>query len=239
MPIELGDEALMIQRNRIDGYASIVASKQRAKMFGRIDMLERDNMRLKGMLGVERQRVERTIMRQKEKLITYDFRQLKAYEKNYPTHDLELGEIVDCECNIRYHPRKAIAAADALSRKERAKPLRDENLHGMDRESETHIDRTLRIRIRSWLPHFGDLRKLIMHGSHKSDYFIHPGSADETLAIPLDEIQIDEKLHFIEEPVEIMDREVKCLKQSRILIVKVRWNSRRGPEFTWEREDQM
>ncbi|GJR48371.1 putative reverse transcriptase domain-containing protein [Tanacetum coccineum] len=62
---------------------------------------------------------------------------------------------------------------------------------------------------------------------------------DEPLAIPLDEIQIDDKLHFIEEPVEIMDREVKRLKQSRIPIVKVRWNSRRGPEFTWEREDQM
>ncbi|GJW69770.1 putative reverse transcriptase domain-containing protein, partial [Tanacetum coccineum] len=63
--------------------------------------------------------------------------------------------------------------------------------------------------------------------------------SDEPLAIPLDEIHIDEKLHFIEEPVEIMDREVKRLKQSRIPIVKVRWNSKRGPEYTWEREDQM
>ncbi|GJW13700.1 putative reverse transcriptase domain-containing protein [Tanacetum coccineum] len=62
---------------------------------------------------------------------------------------------------------------------------------------------------------------------------------DEPLAIPLDEIQVDDKLNFIEEPVEIMDREVKRLKQSRIPIVKVRWNSKRGPEFTWEREDQM
>ncbi|GJR70968.1 hypothetical protein Tco_0017033, partial [Tanacetum coccineum] len=62
---------------------------------------------------------------------------------------------------------------------------------------------------------------------------------DKPLAIPLDEIQIDDKLNFIEEPVEIMDREVKWLKKSRIPIVKVRWNSRRGPEFTWEREDQM
>ncbi|GJV54801.1 hypothetical protein Tco_1455806 [Tanacetum coccineum] len=62
---------------------------------------------------------------------------------------------------------------------------------------------------------------------------------DEPLAIQLDEIQIDDKLYFIEEPVEIMDREVKRLKQSRIPIVKVRWNSRRGPEFIWEREDQM
>ncbi|GJS51211.1 putative reverse transcriptase domain-containing protein [Tanacetum coccineum] len=63
--------------------------------------------------------------------------------------------------------------------------------------------------------------------------------SDKTLAIPLDEIQIDEKLHFIEELVEIMDREVKRLKQSRIPIVKVWWNSRRGPDFTWEREDQF
>ncbi|GKF30303.1 putative reverse transcriptase domain-containing protein, partial [Tanacetum coccineum] len=60
---------------------------------------------------------------------------------------------------------------------------------------------------------------------------------DESLAISLDEIQIDDKLNFIEEPIEIMDREVKQLKQSRIPIVKVCWNSRRGPEFTWERED--
>ncbi|GKD82852.1 hypothetical protein Tco_1349691, partial [Tanacetum coccineum] len=63
--------------------------------------------------------------------------------------------------------------------------------------------------------------------------------SDETLAIPLDEIQIDDKLYFIKEPVEIMDREVKLLKQSRILMVKVCWNSRRGPEFAWEREDQI
>ncbi|GJR71970.1 putative reverse transcriptase domain-containing protein [Tanacetum coccineum] len=63
--------------------------------------------------------------------------------------------------------------------------------------------------------------------------------ADEPFAIPLDEIQVDDKLNFIEEPVEIMDREVKRLKQSHIPIVKVRWNSKIGPEFTWEREDQM
>ncbi|GJX27515.1 putative reverse transcriptase domain-containing protein [Tanacetum coccineum] len=63
--------------------------------------------------------------------------------------------------------------------------------------------------------------------------------SDEPLAILLDEIQIDDKLNFIEEPIEIMDREVKRLQQSRIPIVKICWNSRRGPEFTWEREDQM
>ncbi|GKF62764.1 hypothetical protein Tco_0182818 [Tanacetum coccineum] len=56
---------------------------------------------------------------------------------------------------------------------------------------------------------------------------------------PLEGLQVDDKLHFVEEPVEIMDREVKQLRRSRVPIVKVRWNSRRGPEFTWEREDQF
>ncbi|GKE66561.1 putative reverse transcriptase domain-containing protein [Tanacetum coccineum] len=63
--------------------------------------------------------------------------------------------------------------------------------------------------------------------------------SDESLMILLDEIHIDDKLHFVEEPVEIMDREVKRLKQSHIPIIKVRWNSRRGPEFTWERKNQF
>ncbi|GJY99147.1 putative reverse transcriptase domain-containing protein [Tanacetum coccineum] len=63
--------------------------------------------------------------------------------------------------------------------------------------------------------------------------------SDENLVIPMKELWLDDKLNFVEEPVEIMDREVKQLRQSRIPIVKVRWNSKRGPEFTWEREDQI
>nr|GEU34786.1 putative reverse transcriptase domain-containing protein [Tanacetum cinerariifolium] len=63
--------------------------------------------------------------------------------------------------------------------------------------------------------------------------------SDEPLAIPLDELHIDDKLCFVEEPVEIMDRETKRLRQSHILIIKVRWNSKRGPKFTWEQEDQF
>ncbi|GJW09497.1 hypothetical protein Tco_1575324 [Tanacetum coccineum] len=62
---------------------------------------------------------------------------------------------------------------------------------------------------------------------------------DDTLAIPLEEIQLNDKLNFVEEPVEIMDHEVKQLKRSNIPIVKVCWNARRGPEYTWEREDQF
>ncbi|GJY84030.1 hypothetical protein Tco_0497406 [Tanacetum coccineum] len=76
--------------------------------------------------------------------------------------------------------------------------VKDENFHGMDKEFENCLDRTLYIR-RSWLPRIRD---------------------------------VDDKLNFIEEPVEVMDHEVKRLNQSRIPIVKVRWNSRRGPKFT-------
>ncbi|GJZ73679.1 hypothetical protein Tco_0637825 [Tanacetum coccineum] len=63
--------------------------------------------------------------------------------------------------------------------------------------------------------------------------------ADEPLVMPLEGIHVDNKLQFVEEPVEIMEREIKRLKRSRIPLVKVRWNSRRGPEFTWEREDSF
>nr|GEU52265.1 putative reverse transcriptase domain-containing protein [Tanacetum cinerariifolium] len=63
--------------------------------------------------------------------------------------------------------------------------------------------------------------------------------SDELLVIPLDELRIDDKLHFVEEQVKIMDREIKQLKRSRNPIIRVIWNSKRGPEFTWEREDQF
>nr|GEZ37459.1 putative reverse transcriptase domain, ribonuclease H-like domain, aspartic peptidase domain protein [Tanacetum cinerariifolium] len=85
-------------------------------------------------------------------------------------------------------------------------------------------------------------RGVIRFGKHKklSPRFIGPFKRcfmNDDVVIPLDEVQFDDKLHFVEEPVEIMDREVKRLKQSQISIVKVRWNSQRGLEFTWERED--
>nr|GEW13500.1 hypothetical protein [Tanacetum cinerariifolium] len=62
---------------------------------------------------------------------------------------------------------------------------------------------------------------------------------DANLHVPLEEIKVDKTLRFVKEPEEIMDREVKKLKHSRIPIVKVNWNSKRGPKFTWEREGCM
>ncbi|GJU81492.1 hypothetical protein Tco_1283857 [Tanacetum coccineum] len=63
--------------------------------------------------------------------------------------------------------------------------------------------------------------------------------ADASLHVPLDEIKVDKTLCFVEEPVEIMDREIKSLKHSKISLMKVCWNSKRGPEFTWKRDDYM
>ncbi|GJZ55012.1 putative reverse transcriptase domain-containing protein [Tanacetum coccineum] len=112
----------------------------------------------------------------------------------------------DYDCKIRYHPGKANMVADALSRKERIRPLRvralvmtisldlpkqilstqsearkeenfiNEDLHGMINKLEPRANGMLCLNNRSWISRFGDLRALIMHESHKSKYSIHPGS---------------------------------------------------------------
>ncbi|GJT53503.1 hypothetical protein Tco_0988557 [Tanacetum coccineum] len=63
--------------------------------------------------------------------------------------------------------------------------------------------------------------------------------AEPDVQVPLDEIEINENLGFIEEPIEIVERDVKNLKRRKIPLVKVRWNSRQGAEYTWEHEDQF
>ncbi|GKE51814.1 putative reverse transcriptase domain-containing protein, partial [Tanacetum coccineum] len=122
------------------------------------------------------------VLMQREKVIAYASCQLKIHEKNYTTHDLELGAIrrwleliSDYDCEIRYHQGKANVVTNALSKKEREPPLRNEDVGGMLLENskdleklrteklESRADGTLCLNGRSWLPCYGDLRTVIMH----------------------------------------------------------------------------
>ncbi|GJX31329.1 putative reverse transcriptase domain-containing protein [Tanacetum coccineum] len=261
-----------------------------------------------------------SVLMQREKVIAYASRQLKIHEKNYTTHDLNLGSVVfalkvyrhylygtkctvftdhkslqhildqkklnirqrrwlellsDYNCEIHYHPGKANVVADALSRKERNKSLpvralvmtiglnipkqileaqieaqksenfKKKDVGGMIRKDipkeklEPRTDGTLCLNGRRKLnPRYvGPIKVLAkveavayklelpqelsrVHNTfHVSN--LKKCYSDEPLAIPLDGFHVDDKLRFVEEPVEIMDQEVKRLKQRRIPIVKV------------------
>ncbi|GJW47798.1 putative reverse transcriptase domain-containing protein [Tanacetum coccineum] len=142
------------------------------------------------------------VLMQREKVNVYASHQLKIHEKNYMTHDLELGAVVfalkiwrhylygtKCteranqtimslqhDCKIRYHPGKANVTEAQIP-----KNLKNEDVGGMIRKDipkeklEPHADGTLCLNW-SWLPCYGDMRTVIMHESHKSKYSIHPGS---------------------------------------------------------------
>ncbi|GJZ89392.1 putative nucleotidyltransferase, ribonuclease H [Tanacetum coccineum] len=128
------------------------------------------------------------VLMQRGKAIAYTSRQLKYHEKNYTTHDLELGAVVfkelnmrhhrwielfsDYDCEIDYHPGKENVVADALSRKERVKPKRN----GLDEMIEHRSDGALYYLDRIWVPLKGDVRTLIMDEAHKSKYFVHSGA---------------------------------------------------------------
>ncbi|GJS67425.1 putative reverse transcriptase domain-containing protein [Tanacetum coccineum] len=107
------------------------------------------------------------VLMQRGKVIAYTSRQLKIHEKNYTTHDLELELFSDYDYKIRYHPGKANAVADALSRKERK---------GLDEMIEQRSDGTLYNLDRTWVPLKGEVRTLIMDKAHKSKYSVHPGA---------------------------------------------------------------
>ncbi|GJY33386.1 putative reverse transcriptase domain-containing protein [Tanacetum coccineum] len=230
------------------------------------------------------------VLMQREKVIAYASRQLKVHEKNYTTHDLELGAVVFALKMWRHYLYgKANVVADALSQKERSKPLRvralvmtiglnlpkqilsaqsearkeenfiNEDLHGMINKLEPRADGTLSARNRQ--KSYADIRRkplefqvgdkvmlkvsplkgVIRFGKRGklNPRYIGPFKIIAKVGIVAYRLELLEKVSRVHKPVEVKDHEVKRLKQSRIPIVKVRWNSRRGPEFTWEREDQM
>ncbi|GKB30703.1 hypothetical protein Tco_0870104 [Tanacetum coccineum] len=220
-----------------------------------------------------------------------DYRELnKLTVKNrYPLpriYDL-FDQIQDYDYEIRYHLGKENVVADALSRKERIKPLRIlavnaeclgyhasikatpfEALYGrkcrspicwakvgdiqLTRPEIIHETTEKIVQIRQCLKatrdrqrSYANIRTLELPEELSKVYSTFHVSnlkkclSDESLIILIKELRLDDKIKFMEEPIEIMEREIKKLRQSRIPIVKVRWNSKRGLEFTWEREDQI
>nr|GEY24046.1 hypothetical protein [Tanacetum cinerariifolium] len=177
------------------------------------------------------------VLMQKEKVIAYTSLQLKIHENNYMTQDLELGVVENnlMEKLTRQYLKEVVSRHEVLvliildcddSKGGKLNPRYIGPFKILAKvgtvayrlelpEQLSHVYSTF---------HVSNLKKCLFN---------------ERLDIPLDEIHVDDKLNFIKEPVEIIDREVKRLKQSHIPIVKVRWNSRRGPEYTWERKDQM
>ncbi|GKF57513.1 hypothetical protein Tco_0171050, partial [Tanacetum coccineum] len=85
--------------------------------------------------------------------------------------------------------------------------------------------------------HFGKRGKLNLRYVGPFKVIERVGAVAYKLELLEELSRVHNTFHFVEEPIEITDREVKRLKRSLIPLVKVRWNSRRGPEFTWERED--
>ncbi|GJV30616.1 hypothetical protein Tco_1387064 [Tanacetum coccineum] len=160
----------------------------------------------------------------------------------------------DYDCEIRYHPGKANVVADALSRKERflgpelvqettekISQIKDRLKVARDRQKSYDDKRRkpLEFSVVGLVAYRLDLPEELV-GVHNNCHVsnLKKCLADSTLQMPLDEIQVDAKLNFMEEHVEILEREFKKMKRSRIAILKVWWNSKRGPKFTWESEDQ-
>nr|GFA45621.1 hypothetical protein [Tanacetum cinerariifolium] len=125
-----------------------------------------------------------TVLMQREKVILYASCQLKIREKNYTTHDLELGAVVFALKILRHYLKILNAQTEAR----KPENIKEEDVGGMlvensrdpgkvrTKKLEPHPDGTLRLNDRRWLPCYDDLRTVIMHESHKSKYSIHPSS---------------------------------------------------------------
>ncbi|GJW29014.1 putative reverse transcriptase domain-containing protein [Tanacetum coccineum] len=102
------------------------------------------------------------VLMQRNKVIAYASRQLKIYEKNYTTHDLELGAVA----------RILVAQSEASKGANSSAKM----LKGLDKKFERKEDGGLYVAERIWVPVYGNFRTLIKNEAHTLKYFVHPGA---------------------------------------------------------------
>ncbi|GKB05302.1 putative reverse transcriptase domain-containing protein [Tanacetum coccineum] len=187
------------------------------------------------------------VLMQNKKVIAYASQNLRIHEKNYTTHDLELGQ--KCRSPVCWAEVGEVQLTGpeivqetiekVIQIKQRIQAAHDRQKSYADlkcKPMEFQVRDRVMLKVSPWkgVVRFGKRGKL--NPRYVGNFKV---LEKKPLALLLDGLHIDDKLYFVEEPVEIMDHEFKRLKQSHILIVKVGWNSRSGPEFTWEHEDQF
>ncbi|XP_076929894.1 uncharacterized protein LOC143594463 [Bidens hawaiensis] len=201
------------------------------------------------------------VLMQRGKVIAYAWRQIKGHEKNYTTHDLELGAVV-FTLKIWRHYLYAL-----YGRKCRSSicwnEVGESQVTGPELVKET-TDRIAQIRqnlltARSRQKSYADKRRKPVEFNVGVGFYsklelpselsnVHPVFrvpnlkkflAEGDFQIPLDKVRNDETMHFVERPVEIMDTRIKLLSVVIYRLVKVHWESKQGTKFTWEREDQI
>nr|GEY38912.1 putative reverse transcriptase domain-containing protein [Tanacetum cinerariifolium] len=181
------------------------------------------------------------IVKIKERLRTARDRQKSYADHRRKPLEFSVGDKV----LLKVSPRKGVETTDKIVKiKERLRTARDRQKSYADHrrkplEFSVGDKVLLKVSPRKGVVRFDKRGKLTPRYVGPFEIVERKWLADVNSHLPLEEVKIDDKMHFVEEPMKIMDREVKNLKKRRIPIVKVHWNSRREPEFTWEREDEM
>ncbi|XP_070036979.1 uncharacterized protein [Nicotiana tomentosiformis] len=181
----------------------------------------------------------RSVLMQDGRVIANASRQLKVHEKNYNIHDLELAAIIHAlfggtictvslgyDITILYHLGKANVVADALSRKE-------ESLDSLAYLPAT--ERPLALDVQALANQFVRLNVL----KHSRDLACMKYHVDPSHVLDFSSFQLDKDLSYIEEPVTILDMQVRKLTSKSIVLVKVQWRGQPIEEATWETEHVM